>query len=82
MNVKPDQLAIQAAVALNADLLTSNSAWGYNGTIEDFARLVEECRAIVTREVSLPTLDTVLDAYWDIQMEVMNGYRSVEWYLL
>jgi hypothetical protein len=81
MNVKPDQLAIQAAVALNADLLTSDAAWGYNGSVEDFARLLQECHAIVTREVFLPTLDTVLDAYWDIQMEVMNGDRNINWYL-
>jgi len=80
MNVKPDQLAIQAAAALNADLLTSNSAWGYNGTVEDFARLLQECHAIV-KETFMPTLDTVLDAYWDVQMEVMNGERNINWYL-
>jgi len=75
-----EQLALKAAYDLHQDLLNDDAAWGYSGSIEDFHRLTQECLAIV-KETFMPTLGTVLDAYWNVQLEVMNGERAVDWYL-
>jgi hypothetical protein len=77
-----EQLTLRAAAALNDELLTSDSAWGYSGSKEDFDRLYRECFAIARDEVDTrDSIDEILDTYWDIQLEVMNGHRAVDWYL-
>jgi hypothetical protein len=78
--IQREQLALKAAYDLHQDLLTSDAAWGYSGSIEDFHRLAQECLAIV-KEAFMPTVDTVLDAYWEVQTEVEQGERAVDWYL-
>jgi hypothetical protein len=76
------QLALKAAFALNEDLLTSDAAWGYSGSKEDFDRIYAECFVIARDEIgSEKSMDEVLDAFWDIQLEIMNGHREVGWYL-
>lgn len=76
------QLALKAAFALNEDLLISDAAWGYSGSKEDFDRIYHECLVIARDEIgSKKSIDEVLDAFWDIQMEIMNGNREVDWYL-
>jgi hypothetical protein len=77
-----EQLALQAAFALNSDLLTADAAWGYDGSKEDFDRLYKECLAICN-EIALEILsvDQICDTFWDFQLEVMNGQREVDWYL-
>lgn len=77
-----EHLALRASFALNDELLTSDAAWGYSGSKEDFDRLYRECFVIARDEVgSKKSLDDILDTFWDIQLEVMNGNRAVEWYL-
>lgn len=77
-----EQQALKACFALNNDLLSSDAAWGYSGSKEDFDRLFKEVYAIVWMEGIDPgSLDEVCDAFWDIQLEVMNGDRAVDWYL-
>jgi hypothetical protein len=76
------QLALKAAFDLNQDLLTSDAAWGYSGSKEDFDRIYQECFVIARDEIGPDKfIDEILDTFWDIQLEIMNGNRAVDWYL-
>lgn len=76
------QQALKACFALNNDLLTDNAAWGYNGSKEDFDRLFQEVHAIAWMEgVDPNSLDEICDTFWEVQLEVMNDERDVDWYL-
>jgi hypothetical protein len=77
-----EQQALLASFALNSDLLTENSAWGYSGSKDDFDRLYKEVLAIADLDGIDPgSIDEICEAFWDIQLDVMNGYRAVGWYL-
>lgn len=77
-----EKQALKAAFALHDDLLTVDAAWGYTGSKNDFDRLYSETRAIADMEgIDPDSLDEVCDAFWEIQLEVMDGKRAVDWYL-
>lgn len=77
-----EQQALKASFALNQDLLTSDAAWGYNGSKGDFDRLYKEVLAIARMEkVDFESIDDICDTFWDVQLEIMNGERAVDWHL-
>ena len=77
-----DQKALRAAFVLNDELLVSDAAWGYNGDKDDFDRLFAECRKIAADELpDEADIEQICEMFWDIQLEVMNGDREVDWYL-
>ena len=77
-----DQKALRAAFVLNDELLVSDAAWGYNGDKDDFDRLFAECRKIAADELhDEAEIDQICEMFWDIQLEVMNGDREVDWYM-
>jgi len=76
-----EQIALKTAIALNSELLTSNAAWGYSGSKEDFDQVYLECLVIATEEIYPKSLTAMLEAYWDIQLEVQQGKRPIDWYL-
>jgi hypothetical protein len=74
--------ALRAAFALHGDLTTTDCAWGYNATKEDFDRLYAEVFVIVRDELpDTAGIDEVCDTFWDYQLEQMNGVREIDWYL-
>jgi hypothetical protein len=76
-----EQQALLASFALNSDLLNENNAWGYSGSKDDFDRLYKEVLAIAYMEgIDPDSIDEICEAFWDIQLEVMNGTRAVDWY--
>lgn len=82
INLYVEQQALKASFALHNDLLSSDAAWNYSGSKDDFDRLFKEVHAIAWMEgIDPDSLDEICDTFWDVQLEVMNGDRAVDWYL-
>lgn len=74
--------ALRACFALHEQLLTSDAAWGYDGTKDDFDTLFAEVYIIARDEVpDEADIEQVIETFWDYQLEQMNGDREIGWYL-
>jgi hypothetical protein len=75
-----EQIALRTATLLNDQLLDDDGFCGYDGSKDDFDHLYLECRAIA-KTLIYPSLDMILDTFWEIQNEIGEGQREVDWYL-
>lgn len=74
--------ALRACFVLHDELTTSDAAWGYNATKEDFDRLYSEVYVICRDELpDTAEIDEVCEMFWDYQLEQVNGDREIGWYL-
>jgi hypothetical protein len=75
-----DQVAIKAAFQLHGEMLRDDGFYGYDGSIDAFHRLTEECFYIVDNELSvLQQMDAVANTvewFYAIQDEIANGERD------
>jgi len=75
-----EQISLRAAFALNGDLINDEAFCGYCGSKAEFDNLYLECLAIA-KIVGYPSIDMILDLYWEIQNEICEGETAVDWYL-
>ena len=69
-----------AIIALDRDLRNDPSMCGYDGSEENFDRLQREILAISKLE-GVFTHEQIVDKFWNINLEITEGKREVDWYL-
>ena len=80
------QVAISAAFRLNGELLSDADGFpGYEGTLVQFEELCAECLFIAEYELSyegfMQHIESVVDKFFDNQLEICEGEREVDYYL-
>ena len=82
-NLTEQQLAITAAAQLHGKMLTDDAFMGYDGTIEQFEDLVQQCYYIAREEVSLEVepVEQIVDAFYQFNYEIMAGERDVTYWM-
>jgi hypothetical protein len=81
----PRNLALKVTFSLHNDLLEDEGFAGYEGTKEQFDDLYEEVLTIITKVLgndgNYPDENQIVEAYWEIQTEIVKGIRQVDWFL-
>ena len=79
--IRVQQMALEAAFQLNKELLSDENFQGYEGSLEQFQLLCEECVYIIEHEMPLfgPT-QQVVDMFYENQTEVEEGTRYVGYF--
>ncbi len=75
-----DQLALEAAFQLHREMLAGDGFYGYDGSIDAFNRLAEECLYIVDNELSpmqqMNAVANTVEWFYAIQAEISEGERE------
>ena len=82
-NLTEQQLAITAAAQLHGKMLTDDAFMGYDGTIEQFDDLVQQCYYIAREEVSLEVepVTQIVDQFYNNQFSIMAGELNVDYWM-
>jgi hypothetical protein len=76
-----DQIALEAAFQLHGEMLRDEGFAGYDGSIDAFNRLAEECLYIVDNELSVEqgmydAVANTVEWFYAIQAEISEGERD------
>jgi len=75
-----EQIALQGAFAVHNFMLADEAWWSYDGSKDSFDQVYLECRAIAQNLV-YPSLETICETFWEVQNDVAEGKREIDWYL-
>ena len=75
-----DQVALEAAFQLHREMLSGDGFYGYDGSINAFQNLAEECLYIVDNELSVEqgmnAVANTVEWFYAIQAEISEGERD------
>lgn len=73
-----EQLGLQAAIRLHAELLNDDGFFGYEGGLHDFNRLAQECTFIARKRIAeeICPVTQIVETFYAYNDEIANGQRD------
>jgi hypothetical protein len=72
-----DQIALEAAFQLHREMLSGDGFYGYDGSIDAFQALAQECLFILENDdYEAMYVGLIVDQFYANQLEVGNGERE------